>query len=178
MGWRTSDGRYYTGSYESWVDRQIREAQERGEFDDLPGSGKPLRHLGRPDDPEWWVKQLVTRENLDVSAVLPPQLALRRELQDLPDRVLKQPTEQAVRDLAEDFNVRVRECWRRPLEGPAVPVRTVDADELVAHWQAHGPPRSRAHPDVGPAQPEPKHAKGWLSRTLGRLRPSRARQDQ
>jgi DnaJ family protein C protein 28 len=27
---------------ESWIDEQIRQAQERGEFDDLPGKGKPL----------------------------------------------------------------------------------------------------------------------------------------
>jgi DnaJ family protein C protein 28 len=28
--------------WEDWIDQQIREAQERGEFDDLPGMGKPL----------------------------------------------------------------------------------------------------------------------------------------
>jgi DnaJ family protein C protein 28 len=28
--------------WESWIDQQIREAQERGEFDDLPGRGTPL----------------------------------------------------------------------------------------------------------------------------------------
>lgn len=28
--------------WESWIDQQIREAQERGAFDDLPGKGKPL----------------------------------------------------------------------------------------------------------------------------------------
>ena len=28
--------------WESWIDQQIREAQERGEFDDLPGKGSPL----------------------------------------------------------------------------------------------------------------------------------------
>ena len=27
---------------ESWVDQQIREAQERGEFDNLPGTGQPI----------------------------------------------------------------------------------------------------------------------------------------
>jgi DnaJ family protein C protein 28 len=29
-------------SWESWIDQQIREAREKGEFDDLPGKGKPL----------------------------------------------------------------------------------------------------------------------------------------
>ena len=28
--------------WESWIDQQIREAQERGEFDNLPGKGRPL----------------------------------------------------------------------------------------------------------------------------------------
>jgi DnaJ family protein C protein 28 len=31
-----------TRSWESWIDEQIRQAQERGEFDGLPGKGKPL----------------------------------------------------------------------------------------------------------------------------------------
>jgi DnaJ family protein C protein 28 len=29
-------------NWESWIDQQIREAQERGEFDHLPGKGRPL----------------------------------------------------------------------------------------------------------------------------------------
>lgn len=29
-------------NWESWIDQQIREAQELGKFDDLPGKGKPL----------------------------------------------------------------------------------------------------------------------------------------
>jgi DnaJ family protein C protein 28 len=28
--------------WENWIDEKIREAQERGQFDDLPGKGKPL----------------------------------------------------------------------------------------------------------------------------------------
>lgn len=171
MGWRTSDGRFVTGSYESWIDRQIRAAEERGEFDNLPGAGKPLQHLGTPDDPDWWIKRLVSREQLDLSAALPPQLALRKEAQHLADRAADQPTEQAVRDLGEDFNVRVRDCWRRPLEGPAVPVRTVDVDELVAHWRANRP-RPPAAPPAEPAGRTTPPARRWLSRALGRLRRS------
>lgn len=30
-------------TWESWVDEAIREARERGDFDDLPGTGKPLQ---------------------------------------------------------------------------------------------------------------------------------------
>ena len=104
--------------YESWVERRIREAQERGEFDDLPGAGKPLPALPDPADENWWVRGLIEREQLDMTVALPPQLALRREAQDLPARVMRERSEQAVRDLLEDFNARVRELWRRPMEGP------------------------------------------------------------
>lgn len=44
------------------VERKIREAIERGEFDALPGSGQPLDSLDRPYDPNWWVKEWVERD--------------------------------------------------------------------------------------------------------------------
>jgi len=31
--------------FESWIEQQIREAQEKGVFDHLPGAGKPLSDL-------------------------------------------------------------------------------------------------------------------------------------
>ena len=65
------------GRQETWIDKVIREATERGEFDGLPGAGKPL-DLSDTDDPDWWVKRLIQRERLDTAALLPPRLALRR----------------------------------------------------------------------------------------------------
>ncbi|MGH3508176.1 MAG: DUF1992 domain-containing protein, partial [Nocardioidaceae bacterium] len=78
--------------YESPVDRAIREAQERGEFDDLPGAGKPL-DLGNQSDPDWWIKGLIQREQLDMTAALPPGVALRREVEQLPQTLADVPTE-------------------------------------------------------------------------------------
>ncbi len=34
--------------WESWIDQQVRQAQERGEFDDLPGKGRPLDLTANP----------------------------------------------------------------------------------------------------------------------------------
>ncbi len=34
--------------WESWIEQQIREAQERGAFDNLPGKGKPLDLTSNP----------------------------------------------------------------------------------------------------------------------------------
>lgn len=54
---------------ESWIDRVIREAAERGEFDDLEGAGKPLEALDQRYDENWWVKRWIKRENLDPAAL-------------------------------------------------------------------------------------------------------------
>ena len=49
---------------ESLVERQIREARERGEFDDLPGRGRPL---DLSDTGElWWVRRKLRDEGLDL----------------------------------------------------------------------------------------------------------------
>lgn len=171
MPWRDSEGNVASGSYQSWIDRQITAAEARGEFDDLPGAGKPLPHLGNVDDPDWWIKRLIERENLEMSAALPPQLALRKQAHDLPARVVRERSEQAVRDLVDDFNTRVRDCWRQPLEGPPVVVRTIDPEVLVAHWRAHRSRRPRApaaRPDLAAeVDPGPPSV---LRRALVRLR--------
>ena len=54
-----------------WVDHQVRAAMARGEFDNLPGAGKPLK-LPDVHDPDWFVKRLIEREK--ITGVLPPAL--------------------------------------------------------------------------------------------------------
>jgi hypothetical protein len=118
--------------FETWVERQIREAQERGAFDNLPGAGKPIPGLDR-DDPNWWVKGLLEREK--IRAPLPPALALRREVQDLPETVRDCRGEAGVREIVDDLNRRILELRRRPSDGPPVFVGTVDVDAAVANWR-------------------------------------------
>jgi hypothetical protein len=50
---------------EQLVDRLIREAMESGEFDDLPGVGKPIPGAGKPDDEYWWFRNWVRRNKID-----------------------------------------------------------------------------------------------------------------
>ena len=68
-----------------WVDLQVKQAMERGEFDDLPGTGKPIEGLGATHDPDWWLKGLIEREQ--VTGVLPPSLQLRKDDAELDDRL-------------------------------------------------------------------------------------------
>ena len=127
-----------TSWFESRVERMIREAAERGEFDDLPGAGKPL-DLSDSDDPDWWVKRKIRDENLDSSALLPAPLQLRREAQDFPQSLRDIADEAAVRDILIDFNRRVREAHlaSRQIAMPhSVVARTIDVDDMVAQWRA------------------------------------------
>ena len=124
--------------WESPVEKAIREAQERGEFDDLPGAGKPLPDLGDPDDPMWWLRRYVEREELDLTGALPPALQLRKEAASYPQSLADLRTEAAVRRVLEDFNERVRRDRLRP-PAPGMPqllAPTVDVDVLVERWQA------------------------------------------
>jgi hypothetical protein len=106
--------------WESVVDRQIREAQERGDFDDLPGAGKPIDGLDQPYDENWWVKQLLRRE------AVPDVPSLRTEVDGLLDRVSRLTRESSVRDIVKDLNARIR------AHGGAEPV---NADAVVAAWR-------------------------------------------
>ena len=100
--------------WESPVEKAIREAQERGEFDNLPGAGKPLKDLGDTDDPMWWLRKYVEREQLDMTGALPPALQLRKEAASYPESLADLRTEAAVRHVLEDFNARVRRERLRP----------------------------------------------------------------
>ncbi|WP_282006956.1 DUF1992 domain-containing protein [Propioniciclava sinopodophylli] len=115
--------------FENWIDRQIREAMERGAFDNLPGAGQPIE-LDTSED--WWIKAKMRAENLE--AVLPLPLALRREVADIQDAVADCRTEAEVRERCEALNERVREHYRRPDTGPRIIVRLVDVDAVVAAW--------------------------------------------
>ncbi len=50
--------------WESLAERLIREAAERGEFDDLPGAGQPIPDLQKGYDPAWWAKEWLRRTKL------------------------------------------------------------------------------------------------------------------
>jgi hypothetical protein len=119
-----------------WVDMQVRKAMERGEFDDLPGAGKPIKGLGGTHDPDWWVKSLVEREKITGAGVLPPALALRREDAELDALVDRETTEEGVRRVVADFNRRVVEARRQLQGGPPVVTPTRDEDAEVDAWQA------------------------------------------
>ena len=70
--------------WESFVEKQIREGMARGEFDNLPGQGKPLPGLDGTRDDDWWIKRKLKEEQqalakrlCDVTARLIPRFCCR-----------------------------------------------------------------------------------------------------
>jgi len=137
------------------VERQIRQAQDRGAFDNLPGAGQPLRDLGGPHDENWWLRQHLLREGVSGAAFLPPALALRKEIEDLPERVRELATEEQVRLAVDRLNERILDALRKPGEGPSVTVMAVDVETVVLGWRfariARRQPVRAAEPAEEPA---------------------------
>ena len=119
--------------YESWIDRQIREAQERGEFDNLRGAGEPLKGLGGRPDENWWVKGLMEREGL--RPPLPGSLLLRKEVAEIGDLVADCTTEAQVREIAEDLHRRILTSRRRGIDVPRIVIPDVDVERVVRDWR-------------------------------------------
>ena len=149
--------------FQSVVDAQIRAAEERGAFKNLRGAGKPIPGLMEPDDPMWWIKGFVKREGVPTGAMLPPSLAMRREIELLPETLARVRTEKAVRDHVEDLNHRIRRWIQIPI-GPQVPLREVDVEQVVADWQAA---RAAAPPPPPPAPTRPTRRRWWRRRVVG-----------
>jgi Domain of unknown function (DUF1992) len=168
-------------SFEAWADRQINEAIERGEFDNLPGAGKPIADLDKPYD-EVWVMRHLRQEGVTTEDLLPTPLKLRKEIERLPELVRPMRSEQAVREVAEALNARIM-AWLRLPSGPSVPVVPVDVDAVVEQWRAdraglgeagrrapglaaRPAPRSAAPGSARLAESRPP----WWRRLLGRRR--------
>ncbi len=164
----------YRSRYESLIDEQIRLAEERGEFDNLPGAGKPLTNLGAPDDELWWLKGYLRREGLSGEALLPPSLQLRKEIERLPETVRGLPSEQAVRETVRELNHRIVAFLTAP-SGPAARVGPVRADGVVAQWRADRRAAARSavasvrHRDDACGDPVPARIPWW--RRIGRAQP-------
>ncbi len=106
------------GNFESWIDRQIRQAQERGDFDNLRGKGKPLPaadpnevHAG---DDAMGLKLLKNHE------ALPAWIEMNKEIVALREqcrRILHYYTVERDRDrrarFAQDYRRRVADLNRK-----------------------------------------------------------------
>ena len=114
--------------FESFVERQIREAREAGELDDLPGQGRPLAGLDDPPDEMWWVKEKMRREDL---SFVPDSIAVRREVEALLAALPRLPESEA-RERLVALDARIRKLNATVTSGPPTTVAPLDVEALLA----------------------------------------------
>ncbi|HWD78700.1 MAG TPA: DUF1992 domain-containing protein [Kribbella sp.] len=145
-------------STQEWVESQIKLAQNQGEFDDLPGAGKPLK-LAEGHDPDWWVKEFLQREDVEADALLPSAMQLRKEKQQVHEKVRGMRRESEVREYLADLNQRIRIAIR-DTTGPVVPTGPVNEDAVIAQWRMDRPTRAAKPVE----QPKPEQKKSFWQR--------------
>lgn len=152
-----------------FVERQITEAQARGDFDGLAGHGRPLSDLGRPDDELWWVRRKLRDEHV---VDLPPALLARRARDGALAAVARAESEDEVRDVVTRTNELIRRVNRTTVSGPPTATMPLDLDRVLADWRRErpaprppDPPDPARSPDGGAgASAEPRPAWWWRLR--------------
>ena len=119
-------------SWESWIDKQIRDAMERGEFDNLPGKGKPLPDIDKPRDELWWVREKLRREEV---SYLPPTLQVRKDLDEARERIRTAPTEDDVRAIVEEINAKIRYINAHAVSGPPSNLYPLHLETVLERWR-------------------------------------------
>ena len=122
--------------WESWVETKIREAMEEGEFDNLPGAGKPIPGLNLPHDELWWVKDKLRREQI---SALPPALVLRQEYDVALEAIAAAESEAEVRRLVAAINQRIVYVNSHTITGPPTHLVPLDVERVVERWRQAPP---------------------------------------
>jgi len=146
-----------------FVETAIQLAIRRGEFDNLPGAGKPLEGLGTHHDPDWWIRRKIETENL--SGLGPPALMLRVEDRGLDGELDQLGREEDVRSVLDDFNRRVIEARRQLLGGPPVVTQTRDVQAEVTAWRERRAARQKeARAEAPPENASASRRRRWRRR--------------
>jgi hypothetical protein len=149
-----------------YVEIAIQQAIRRGDFDDLPGAGKPLNNLRETYDPDWWIRQKIEREQ--ITGLGPPALTLRTEDAALTARLDSAASETAVREILDDFNRRVIEARKQLRGGPPVVTPTRDVEAELAAWRERRAARQRALALERHRDAEARAAMTWRDRLRAR----------
>jgi hypothetical protein len=88
------------------VEERIRQAQEEGQFDDLPGKGKPLK---LDDDSKVAPHLRASYRILKNAGILPPQMQIRKEINHLRQLLDETQCEKEARCLVLQINEKILE---------------------------------------------------------------------
>lgn len=119
--------------WQSWIDRQITDAQSKGAFENLAGKGKPLEGLDEPYDELWWVKGLMRREKVGNAS---RTLELRHRVEQWLDTYIALPSVFTLKRQAQKLNEEIQVANKGEL-GPMLPQPLLKIEELCIEWHRH-----------------------------------------
>ena len=108
------------------AEQKIREAQERGDFDDLPGRGKPITY---PDDSRVPEELRLAYKILKNAGFAPPEIQLKKEILQIADMLADITDEQEKYRQIKKLNFLV-------LKLNTMRTRSVDFEEQQRYYSA------------------------------------------
>jgi hypothetical protein len=129
-------------SWERWIERQITEAIERGDFDGLPGAGRPIRDVDARRGELSWIRDKLRREG--AAPPPPPAIQIRIDVDAALGSLGSLATEDEVRSLVEHLNDRIRTVNRTTITGPPTTLGPMPVEEVLERWR-----RARAEAAAG-----------------------------
>lgn len=120
-------------SWERWIERQISEAIERGDFEGLPGAGRPIRDIDARRDELAWIRDKLRRER--AAPPPPPAIQIRIDVDAALASLGSLTTEDEVRSLVEHLNDRIRTVNRTTVVGPPTTLGPMRVEEVLDRWR-------------------------------------------
>ena len=115
-------------AFQRIVEKRIKEAQKRGDFDDLPGSGEPLEFEDDSRIPEDLRLAYKILKNADC---LPPDLLLKREIRQMEDMLENIPDERERCRMIKSINYKIMKLNMTRNRPPLLEETQIYYDKLV-----------------------------------------------
>ena len=115
-------------TFQRIVEKRIKEAQKRGDFDDLPGSGEPLEFEDDSHIPEDLRLAYKILKNADC---LPPDLLLKKEIRQMEDMLENIPDERERCRMIKSINYKIMKLNMTRNRPPLLEETQIYYDKLV-----------------------------------------------
>ena len=119
-------------SWESFAEASVRKAMEEGQFNSLPGAGKPIQNLSDPYRDDWWLAAFLKREDLSLPCAA---LDIRADVERTLARVMRMAGESSVRREITDLNACIAKANRSVTSGPSTSAAVLDVEAVIARWR-------------------------------------------
>ena len=115
-------------AFQKIVEKRIREAQQNGEFDNLPGRGEPMTLEDDSHIPE---ELRLTYKILKNANCLPPELQLRKEIRQMEDMLDRIPDEKEKYRQMRKINYKIMQLNMMGKNSPLLAEREIYYEKLV-----------------------------------------------